>query len=99
MPSGVTFVPGSAQSVSGNWTFSAQNGTHPGALGVGQSASYTFKGKVNVASGSIVNTATVTAVGTPDPNASNNSGDATVTIAAGADLAIGKTASPVPGLP
>ncbi|MEG1679056.1 MAG: DUF11 domain-containing protein, partial [Stenotrophomonas sp.] len=99
LPSGVTFVPGSAQSVSSSWIFAAQNGTHAGALGVGQSASYTFRGKVDVASGSVVNTATVNAVGTPDPNPGNNNDDVAVTIAPGADLAIGKTASPVPGLP
>ncbi|MGH8052903.1 MAG: SdrD B-like domain-containing protein [Stenotrophomonas sp.] len=99
LPSGVTYVAGSAQSASGGWTFNNQNGTHAGALAVGASATYTFKGKVNVASGNLVNSATVNAVGTPDPNASNNSDDAAVTVAAGADLAIGKTASPIPALP
>lgn len=99
LPSGVTYVAGSAQPVSGSWTFAAQDGTHAGSLAVGQSASYTFRGKVNVASGSVVNTATVNAVGTPDPIPGNNSGSAGVTIEAGADLAIDKTAAPVPALP
>lgn len=99
LPSGVTYVAGSAQSVSGGWTFSNQNGTHAGSLAVGASATYTFRGKVNVASGNVVNSATVNAVGTVDPITSNNSDDATVTVAAGADLTIGKTAATVPGLP
>ncbi len=99
LPSGVTYVAGSAQAVTGSWTFAAQNGTYPGSLAVGQSASYTFRGKVNVASGSVVNTATVNAVGTPDPIPGNNSGSAAVNVAAGADLAIDKTAAPAPALP
>ena len=97
LPSGVTYVAGSAQ---GNgWTFNNQNGTFLGPLAVGQSATYTFKGKVNAASGSLVNTATVNPVGTPDPNPGNNSGSATVQVAAGADLSVGKTATPTPALP
>lgn len=99
LPSGVSYVPNSAQAVSGSWTFNNQDGTHAGSLAVGQSASYSFKGKVDVASGSVVNSATVNAVGTPDPNTGNNSDDASVTVAAGADLAIDKTAAPLPGIP
>ncbi|WP_161809060.1 SdrD B-like domain-containing protein [Stenotrophomonas humi] len=99
LPSGVTYVANSAQSSDPSWTFNNQNGTYGGTLAVGQTVTYTFKGKVNAASGSLVNTATVTAVGTPDPNPGNNDDNATVQVAAGADLSVGKTATPTPALP
>lgn len=100
LPAGVTYVPGSAQAQGGStWTFVNQNGTLVGALAANQSATYTFKAKVDVASGSLTNTATVNAGDTPDSNPGNNTDSATVQVAPGADLSIGKTANPTPGLP
>jgi uncharacterized repeat protein (TIGR01451 family) len=100
LPAGVTYVANSAQAQGGStWTFVNQNGTFVGALGPNQSATYTFRAKVDVASGSVTNTATVNAGDTPDSDPDNNTGSATVEIAEGADLSIGKTANPVPALP
>ncbi len=99
LPSGVTYVSGSASGT--GWTFPGndQNGTFAGTLAVNGTATYTFRGLVTAASGSLVNTATVNAVGTPDPNPSNNTDSVVTTVAAGADIATTKTVSPVPGLP
>lgn len=96
LPSGVSFVAGSATGA--GWTFSGANGTFAGALAVGATATYTFRGKVNAASGTVVNSAQVNAVGTPDPILANNIDDVGVAIVPGADLEITKTASPTPAV-
>lgn len=97
LPAGTAFVAGSASGT--GWSFSGANGTYSGSLGVGATASYTFRARVTAASGTLVNSATVNALGTPDPVADNNTDSASVNVAAGADLSMQKTATPTPALP
>jgi uncharacterized repeat protein (TIGR01451 family) len=91
-PAGLTFVSNSGACTS----------AYPcaiGTLNTGQSASITSTYAVAPsASGSIANTATVSA-GTPDPNTADNSATATGTVAQLADLAVTKSgpASAFPG--
>ncbi|WP_353085021.1 SdrD B-like domain-containing protein [Stenotrophomonas sp.] len=79
-----------------DWSFSAQNGTYNGTLAVGASASYQFRGKVNVGTGNIVNAAVVNAGSVPDAVPDNNSAQVTTAVTAGADLAMSKSVSPAP---
>jgi uncharacterized repeat protein (TIGR01451 family) len=79
-----------------DWSFSAQNGTYNGTLAVGASASYQFRGKVNVGTGNIVNAAVVNAGSVPDAVPDNNAARVTTAVTAGADLAMSKSVSPAP---
>ncbi|MFC3814382.1 SdrD B-like domain-containing protein [Lysobacter sp. GCM10012299] len=94
LPTGLNFVAGSTSGA--GWTFSGPNGTFPGTLPAGQTATYTFQAQVTSTSGTLVNSATVTANGTPDPNTANNTGEVSVGIGAGADMEINKSVSPAP---
>ena len=79
-----------------DWTFNQQNGTYTGTLAVGSSTSYTFRGKVNVGSGNIVNSAVVNQGNVPDTNPDNNAAQVTTAVTAGADVSITKSVSPAP---
>jgi large repetitive protein len=79
-----------------DWTFNQQNGTYTGSLAVGATTSYSFRGKVNVGSGNIVNSATVNAGNVPDTNPGNNAAQVTTAVTAGADLLLSKSVSPAP---
>lgn len=95
LPTGLNYVNGSASGT--GWVFtSAPNGTFPGTLPAGQTATYTFQAQVTSTSGSVVNSANVTAVGTPDPDPTNNVDDVSVGIGEGADMRINKSVSPAP---
>ncbi|UNK49340.1 hypothetical protein MNR01_16700 [Lysobacter sp. S4-A87] len=94
LPAGLNYIDGSASGT--GWTFVGPNGTFAGTLPAGQTATYTFQAQVTATSGSVVNSADVTATGTPDPNPSNNVDDVSVGIGEGADMRINKSVSPAP---
>lgn len=79
-----------------DWSFNQPNGTYNGTLAVGASTSYTFRGKVNVGTGNIVNSAVVNAGSVPDAVPNNNSASVTTAVTAGADLLLSKSVSPAP---
>ncbi len=79
-----------------DWTFTGQNGTYNGTLAVGSTTSYSFRGKVNVGSGNIVNSAVVNRGSVPDELPDNNSAQVTTAVTAGADLLLSKSVSPAP---
>jgi len=94
LPAGVTLVSAtpSKGSCSGTTTISCALGIFPG----GASATIDIVVTVSpAASGSLTNTASVSAV-TADPNPANNTATATTTIVNGADLSLTKTGSPDP---
>lgn len=93
LPANVTLV---GTPTGADWTFTQQNGRYNGTLAVGASASYTFKGKVNVGTGNIVNSATVSAGSVPDAVPDNNTASVTTPVTAGADLLLSKSVSPAP---
>lgn len=98
LDSNTSFVAGSAAGA--GWSFAGANGTYNGNLAVGASASYTFKAKANVGSGTVTNGAVVaTGAGKyPDNNPGNNSATVTTDVTAGADLTLAKTVSPAPAI-
>lgn len=79
-----------------DWSFTQQNGTYNGTLAVGASTSYSFRGKVNVGTGNIVNSAVVNAGNVPDAIPDNNAAQVTTAVTAGADLLLSKSVSPAP---
>jgi uncharacterized repeat protein (TIGR01451 family) len=94
LPAGATLVSAtpSTGSCSGTATVSCSLGIFPG----GASATIDIVVRLSAtASGTLTNTATVSAV-TADPNQANNTATATTTIVSGADLSITKTGSPNP---
>ncbi|MEG2802773.1 SdrD B-like domain-containing protein [Stenotrophomonas sp.] len=96
LPAGFTVV---ANSFSGTgWTFNAgtTTATHAGALANGQTATFRFRAKANVASGTVTNAARVVAVGTPDPRPDNDAATANTVITTGADVTLSMVASPAP---
>ncbi|MGH8036289.1 MAG: SdrD B-like domain-containing protein [Stenotrophomonas sp.] len=93
LPPNVTLVGAPAGA---DWAFTQQNGTYNGSLAVGASTSYQFRGKVNVGTGNIVNSAVVNAGNLPDPVPDNNSAQVTTAVTAGADLLLSKSVAPAP---
>ena len=95
LPSGATFV--SAAPASADCTAVGQQVTCGlGTLAAGATApAITIVARVQASTppGTITNTATVSSV-TPDPDPTNNSSSASTTVAASADVAITKSASP-----
>lgn len=91
-----SLVAGSASGA--GWTFNGAHGTYTGSLAVGASASYRFKAKANIGSGTVTNGASVaTGPGQyPDKNPDNNNAQVRTNVTAGADLTLTKTAAPVP---
>ncbi|MCP5339626.1 MAG: DUF11 domain-containing protein [Sinobacteraceae bacterium] len=90
LPSGTSYI---ASSFSGaGWTFNAGSttATHAGTLANGDSTTFSFRARVNVGTGHIVNSATVQSVGTPDTNAGNNDAQVTTPVTPGADLTLSK---------
>ena len=79
-----------------DWAFTGQNGTYNGSLAVGASTSYSFRGKVNVGTGNIVNSAVVNAGNVADAVPDNNAAQVTTAVTAGADLLLSKSVSPAP---
>jgi uncharacterized repeat protein (TIGR01451 family) len=96
LPSGATFVSGSASGT--GWTFSGANGTYAGPLAVGATATYSFRARVTATGGTLVNSANVVAAGTPDPNPANNTDDVGTAVVPGADVAISKSVAPAPAI-
>ena len=98
LPAGVTLVAGSF--IGPGWTFNAgtMTATHAGAVANGDSASFSFRAKVNVGSGNITNAAVVNAGAMPDPNVGNNTDEVTTPVTPGADLMISKSANPAPAV-
>lgn len=94
LPAGVVLVAGS-QSGAG-WTFSGADGIHAGSLAVGAEASYSFRARVNVGTGNVINGASITAGSTPDPLPDNDSATVTTQVIAGADMRITKGVNPAP---
>jgi uncharacterized repeat protein (TIGR01451 family) len=94
LPAGVVLVAGS-QSGAG-WTFSGANGAHAGSLAVGAEVSYSFRARVNVGTGNVINGASITAGSTPDPLPDNDSATVTTQVIAGADMRITKGVNPAP---
>lgn len=98
LPAAAVYVDGS---FSGNdWTFNSgtMTATHAGTLADGASSSFTFRARVNAGSGNIINSATVSAGTTADPNPSNDSAQVTTPIVPGADLTLSKSAAPAPAI-
>jgi len=93
LPPNVTLV---GAPTGADWAFTQQNGTYNGTLAVGASTSYSFRGKVNVGTGNIVNSAVVNAGNVPDPVPDNNAAQVTTQVTAGADLLVSKSVSPAP---
>ena len=93
LPPNVTLV---GSPTGADWTFTGPNGRYNGSLAVGASASYSFRGKVNVGSGNIVNAATVSGGLLPDAVPDNNTAQVTTAVTAGADLLVSKSVSPAP---
>lgn len=93
LPPNVTLVGTPAGA---DWAFTQQNGTYNGTLAVGGTTSYSFRGKVNVGTGNIVNSAVVNAGNVPDPVPDNNAAQVTTAVTAGADLLLSKSVSPAP---
>ncbi|WP_313347698.1 SdrD B-like domain-containing protein [Stenotrophomonas sp.] len=79
-----------------DWAFAQQNGTYNGTLAVGATTSYSFRGKVNVGTGNIVNSAVVNAGTVADAVPDNNAAQVTTAVTAGADLLVSKSVSPAP---
>ena len=96
LPAGFTVVPGSFSG--SGWTFNAgtTTATHTGALSNGQTATFSFRAKANVASGTVTNAARVVAGGTPDPRPDNDVATANTVITTGADVTLSMVASPAP---
>ncbi|GAA0596159.1 DUF11 domain-containing protein [Kribbella sandramycini] len=90
-------IDASANTTAGSCTVSAgQVRCELGDLGAGSAATITVLATVSVtATGSLVNAATATS-STPDPEPGNNTGRTTDELSPSADLAIAKTAQPVP---
>jgi uncharacterized repeat protein (TIGR01451 family) len=96
LPGGHSFVsatpsPGTTyNSATGLWTVGTVTTTPPRTLSIRATV---------VASGSISNTATITASDQPDPNTANDRASATLTVAPAADLAVTKTVdNPTPNV-
>ncbi|MHC9086687.1 SdrD B-like domain-containing protein [Luteimonas sp. RIT-PG2_3] len=98
LPAGISFVPDSFAGAGWSFNTGAMTATHAGTLANGASASFSFRGKVNVGSGNITNSAVVNAGATPDPNVGNNTADVTTPVTPGADLTISKSANPSPAI-
>lgn len=98
LPAGVSLIAGSF--VGPGWSFNAgtMTATHAGTLANGASASFSFRGRVNVGSGNVTNAAVVNAGSTPDPNVGNNTADVTTPVTPGADLTISKSTNPAPAI-
>lgn len=96
LPAGFSVVPGSFSGP--GWTFDAgaTTATHSGALGNGQSATFSFRAKANVASGTVTNAARVAAGATPDPRPDNDVDTADTLITTGADVTLSMVATPAP---
>ncbi|MGX9721607.1 SdrD B-like domain-containing protein [Stenotrophomonas acidaminiphila] len=94
LPANVTLVAGSANGP--NWAFNGANATYNGTLANGATASYEFRAKVGVGSGTITNGANVSGGGTPDPLPDNNTATVSTQVTAGADMRITKTVNPAP---
>ncbi len=87
IPAGLTLLAatpsvGTFDSATGRWTV--------GALAVNATAVLTVQARVN-ASGSMTNTATITASDQSDPNTSNNTAGAALNVPAAADIQVQKT--------
>ena len=98
LPAAASYV---ASSFSGSgWTFNSgtMTATHAGTLANGASASFSFRARVNAGTGNIVNGATVSAIGTDDPNPSNDTAQVTTAVTAGADLTLSKSVAPAPAI-
>ncbi len=91
-------VPGAA--IGTGWTFSGINGTYGGTLAKGETASYSFKAKVEVGQGTVTNSATVTTgAGQPkDVKPANDTGATTTKVLSGADVTIRKDVTPAPAI-
>jgi uncharacterized repeat protein (TIGR01451 family) len=88
VPTGLTFD--NVTATAGNWDGTASEWTVPGlAAGSANSVTLTVEATVVATSGSVTNTATITALDQTDPAPGNDTASATVTIQA-ADLAVTK---------
>ena len=98
LPAAASYVAGSFSG--SGWTLNSgtMTATHAGALAVGGSSSFTFRARVNAGTGNIVNAATVSGIGTADPNPANNDAQVTTAVTAGADLTLNKSAAPAPAI-
>ncbi|MGC4027614.1 MAG: SdrD B-like domain-containing protein [Steroidobacteraceae bacterium] len=98
LPAAASYVAGSFSGA--GWSFNAgtTTATHAGSLAVGASSSFTFRAKVNAGTGNVINAAVVEAVGTPDPNTSNNQAQVSTPVTPGADLTVAKTVAPSPAI-
>jgi len=96
LPAGVTFVAGSFNGPAWSFNPGTMTATHAGTLAANASASFSFRAKVNVGGGNIINSATVGGGSLPDPNTANNTDDVTTAVTPGADMAISKSANPAP---
>lgn len=100
LPGTVSYVAGSL--AGSGWSLGSISGgeltanyTGP-ALTVGQTATFSFRAKVNIGTGNIVNTADVEAGTTADTVPGNNTAQVTTPVTAGADVRISKDVSPKP---
>jgi len=99
LPAGVTLVPGSFSGSGWSFVPGTMTATHAGTLANGASSSFSFRARVGVGSGNVVNAAVVNAgSAVPDPNPGNNSAQAVTSVTPGADLAIEKRADPTPAV-
>ncbi|MGX5731593.1 SdrD B-like domain-containing protein [Pseudoxanthomonas beigongshangi] len=96
LPAGVSLVAGSFDGPGWSFNPGTMTATHAGSLVAGASRSFTFRAKVNVGGGNIINSAVVNAGSLPDPNPANNTDDVTTVVTPGADMAISKSANPAP---
>lgn len=98
LPAASSYIAGSFSGA--GWTFNggSMTATHAGTLAVGASTSFSFQARVEAGSGNIVNSAVATAIGTPDPDTDDNTAQVTTAVTPGADLTVGKTATPAPAI-
>lgn len=96
LPAGFSMVAGSFSG--SGWSFNAgtTTATYAGSLTNGQTATFSFRAKANVASGSVTNSARVAATGTPDPRPDNDIATAGTVVTTGADVTLSMLAAPAP---
>ncbi|WP_203322499.1 SdrD B-like domain-containing protein [Pseudoxanthomonas beigongshangi] len=98
LPAGVSLVAGSFSNPAWSFNPATMTATHAGTLAAGASSAFSFRAKVNVGGGNIINSAVVNAGSMPDPNPANNTDDVTTVVTPGADMAISKSANPAPAI-
>jgi len=96
LPVGATVV---ANSFNGSgWTFNAGTvtATYAGSLAAGSTATFQFRARLQVGSGTVTNHARVRSTGVTDPRPDNDNAQVDTVVTTGADLQLSMTPSPAP---